>query len=792
MNKNIILKVYNKVVAIMLICVMAIAPCVVTPQTVKADDFATTLSKFPAGYRKALQKLHNKYPNWKFVPYNTGLEFNKVVDSEYANNRSLVHNSANALLKSNASGHYNKTTKQYIPVDAGSWVVTSKNTIAHFIDTRMFLDEENIFMFESLSYDSTGQTQAGVESILQGSFMYKTNIGYVDTKGKYISTNIKYSKQIMDAAKASGVSEYHLASKIIQEVGRSKNSKYAGMGGNGSVCGTYSSKYTGYYNFYNIGAYSGADPVANGLNYAKSGSSYQRPWNTPMKAISGGAKVIGETYINCGQNTNYYQKFNVNSASKYGLYNHQYMTNIYASPVAASLAADVYKSQKITALQKTFIIPVYKKMPYKALKVTLGDATKKGKTTDSVNLRKGPGTTYDTVKTLAKGQAITVKEGKLTKMPFGTRWLANPYWFKVSAKVGGKTYSGYLSPTYIQLNTEMNVFKDVKIELPRTVEKSGKIYYRSDNPAIATVDGSGNVTGKKKGSVTIFALGSTGSISGIRVKVNTEGVVLNKTKLTLYAHQSKKLKATVYPTNAKDKTVKYSSSNTKVATVTSAGKVKAIAPGTAKITAKPAVGASMKCTVTVKPAQPTAPKLKVKNSNYNTLKLSWTKDKTATGYVILRTTGNKEFKPIKYLDKNHNSYSDTKLKTGRKYKYKVSTYRTISKVNYYSSASNIVTIAPSLNKPKYSIARNNKGVIIKMQSVKGAQGFKIYQSTRKDKGFKKVAKIKVKSGSKSKLQKQIKKLKIGNTYYYKVRAYRTVSKKKVYSVYSKVKSIKYR
>ena len=97
------------------------------------------------------------------------------------------------------------------------------------MDPRNFLDENHIYMFEQLAYDSSSQTQAGVEAILQGSFMYKNNIGYIDTAGKYQTTNTLYSAQIMTAAKTAKVSAYHIASKILQEIGSKANSKYAGM-----------------------------------------------------------------------------------------------------------------------------------------------------------------------------------------------------------------------------------------------------------------------------------------------------------------------------------------------------------------------------------------------------------------------------------------------------------------------------------------------------------------------------------------------------------------------------------
>lgn len=67
------------------------------------------------------------------------------------------------------------------------------------MDPRNFLNEKHIYMFEKLSYDSTSQTQTGVEAILDNTFMHKTDIGYITTKAKYKSTDIKYSKQILEA-----------------------------------------------------------------------------------------------------------------------------------------------------------------------------------------------------------------------------------------------------------------------------------------------------------------------------------------------------------------------------------------------------------------------------------------------------------------------------------------------------------------------------------------------------------------------------------------------------------------
>ena len=562
------------------------------PTEVRADDaFETSIKGFPDSYKPYLRTLHTKYPKWKFVPYNTGLNFATVVSKQAANDKSLIENAYNSLLKSNASSDYNTSTGKYIAKDGGSWVTASSNCIAYFVDPRNFLNEKNIYMFEQLSYDAKNQTQDGVEAILQGSFMYKTNMAFINTSGKYKTTQILYSKKIMEAASTTKVSAYYIAARMLQEIGAKKNSKYAGMGASGSVCGEYSSAYTGIYNFYNIGAYTSSNPIANGLSWAKSGTTYQRPWTTPGKSIIGGAEYIGEKYINCGQNTTYFQRFNVRKDSTYSLYTHQYMTNIYGAANEGAYTAEAYDSLGIAGTAKTFIIPVYNNMPSKTNEVSLGVSGNKTATvSSSVNMRKGAGTEYDTVITLSKGDKVTVSKGVMTTVKFGVKWLNNPYWYKVSITKSGKKYSGYIAANYLSFTKEYNVIKGNKLKLPVVLKSSETVYYRSDNPAIATVDSTGNVTGKAAGTVVIRAFTANGSMGTCAVQVYNTGCILTPESYTLNLGSTKKLTATVYPTSETNKKVTYKSSNTKVATVSSTGKVKGVGQGTVTITAIPEVG----------------------------------------------------------------------------------------------------------------------------------------------------------------------------------------------------------
>ena len=87
--------------------------------------------------------------------------------------------------------------------------------------------------------------------------------------------------------------------------------------------------------------------------------------------------------------------------------------------------------------------------------------------------------------------------------------------------------------------------------------------------------------------------------------VAVTGVRLNKTSLSFTGTgSSQTLTATVSPSNATNKTITWSSSNTSVATVSN-GVVKAVGFGTATITAKSNNGKTASCSVTVNPIQPT-------------------------------------------------------------------------------------------------------------------------------------------------------------------------------------------
>ncbi|MCR5737451.1 MAG: SH3 domain-containing protein [Eubacterium sp.] len=680
-------------------------------KNVQAADtaFEKSIASFPESYKSYLRTLHIQYPNWKFVAYNTGIDFQTAVNAEFTNDRSLIENSFSKLLKSNElSSNYNASTGAYIAKDGGRWVAASKNCIAYFMDPRNFLDVEHIYMFEKLSFDSTTQTQAGVEAILEGSFMHNTKMAYLDKAGKYYTTNTLYSAQIMATAKKNNVSAYYIASKIIQEIGIKKHSKYAGMGGNGSVNGNYSKTYAGIYNFYNIGASSGADPVSNGLKWASSGSTYSRPWTTPMNSIDGGAKYIGETYINAGQNTIYYQRFNVNKASKNSIYTHQYMTNIYGAANEAALTCGAYENLGITALAKTFVIPVYSSMPDESNTITYGNTTTRATISSAVNVRKKANTSGELITTLAAGDAIYITKAIPTSAKFGTRWLGNPYWYKIKTTKGGKTYEGYISSAYATVDKEYNVAKGGTITLPVKLKTKETVYYRSDNPAIATVDSAGKITGKALGTVTMYAFTAAGqfAVSSVQVGVAVEKPSRVVMKAKPISYQSvklswaKKSNLTGYYIYRKIGNEKYKRIAKAQGTAKSY-KDQKLAVGTTyvyKMKAYRVVGQTTyksknSKAVTAKP-MPKKTKMTSAVLAGNAINVSWKKVNGATGYDVYRRTGTTgSFVKVKSIaGENVCSFSDTKTAKGKVYYYKVKVYNNYSGKTYRGKSSKAISI----------------------------------------------------------------------------------------------------
>lgn len=136
--------------------------------------------------------------------------------------------------------------------------------------------------------------------------------------------------------------------------------------------------------------------------------------------------------------------------------------------------------------------------------------------------------------------------------------------------------------------------------LLNSVPANARLEWRSSNPSVARVDSKGNVTGLSVGTSKITCTASTGQKASCAVGVSaaTVGVKLNTNSVTWEEGRSGHFKPTL---SSSVKSVTYKSSNTRVATVDKNGLLKAVAPGTCKITCASATDSNKYdvCTVTV-------------------------------------------------------------------------------------------------------------------------------------------------------------------------------------------------
>lgn len=191
----------------------------------------------------------------------------------------------------------------------------------------------------------------------------------------------------------------------------------------------------------------------------------------------------------------------------------------------------------------------------------------------------------------------------------------------------------------------------VKRVSPKNASKS--VTYKSSNTKIASVSSKGTVKGKKTGSVTITATSKVNKKVKASVKLKVKDLKPSKVSIpaALSLTNGKKaiVKTTVSPAGVYAP-VKFSSSNTKVATVSSTGTVTAKSAGkaviTAKLTQKNSKGKYLtaKTTVTVKKAEtkpeevPSAKKTDVFVSPAYIKSVMDGKQEESKNYVILDTS----------------------------------------------------------------------------------------------------------------------------------------------------------
>ena len=209
-----------------------------------------------------------------------------------------------------------------------------------------------------------------------------------------------------------------------------------------------------------------------------------------------------------------------------------------------------------------------------------------------------------------KNVATVSPDGVVTAVAAGTAIItataADGSGVKATCKI--TVTNPVIKVTKVTLNkTTASVVKGKTLTLTATVTPTNatnkNVTWKSSNTKIATVDGNGKVTAVAAGTVTITCTAiadksksATCKITVTNPAVKVTKLSMNKTSVDLLKGKTVQLKVTVTPSNATNKAVTWTSSNKKIATVTSNGLVKAVGTGTVTITAKAKDGSGKKVT----------------------------------------------------------------------------------------------------------------------------------------------------------------------------------------------------
>ena len=251
-------------------------------------------------------------------------------------------------------------------------------------------------------------------------------------------------------------------------------------------------------------------------------------------------------------------------------------------------------------------------------------------------------------------------------------------------------------------------------------------------------------------------------------------------RATVYLNETKELQLEIegYPDDLAQEFV-VTSDDTSVATVDNKGSVKFLKTGLVTITATSKDGnATTDVTIRVKETSPEITGMgdfMLAAYDGNATFMMWNPVDGATKYNIYRSTSKTgKYKLIKTINEVY--YEDLKLECGKTYYYKIEAVNSHSKK---TSSVHKVKVLPETIYMAFQEKVTDSTVKFSWYKT-NATGYEIYRSTKKTKGFKKIKTI-----TKNKtITYKDKKLKANTKYYYKIRTYKTVKGKKIYSKYS--------
>ncbi|WP_288683666.1 Ig-like domain-containing protein [uncultured Eubacterium sp.] len=241
----------------------------------------------------------------------------------------------------------------------------------------------------------------------------------------------------------------------------------------------------------------------------------------------------------------------------------------------------------------------------------------------------------------------------------------------------------------------LNQTRQLQVKITPSDTTNKNVQWTSSNNSVATVDSNGGVTSKNSGSTIITVTTHNGLKTEFFIEVETPvtNITLNSNEINLNPGEAFKLDATVNPSNASNKNIKWISANESIATVDQSGNVTADVAGTTYISAVSADGKVVAtCTVNVsKPVVTKPAKVKIKSAKKKGKKvtLKWKKISDAAGYVVYMKTNSGKFKAVKTVKKAKTVKAVISLKKENKYSFKIRAYKLDEETNVFGAYSKI-------------------------------------------------------------------------------------------------------
>ena len=360
-----------------------------------------------------------------------------------------------------------------------------------------------------------------------------------------------------------------------------------------------------------------------------------------------------------------------------------------------------------------------------------------------------------------------------------------------------------LNNSTLSLTTGQNFTLQAMLSPSNATNK--EVTWESSDAGVAAVSKDGVVTAKKAGKATIVAKAADESgkyascvVTVTEVKKEVTGVTLNKSSLNLGVGGSEVLSATVLPADATNKQVTWLSSTPSVATVSQSGVVTGVKEGTTQISVITADGSKTAiCSVTVSGQAQTEPGTQtggiIDPATGKTAAATFSGMEIELDYTSTAYNGSDKEPGVSIQDASGNDLTED-------VDYTLDYYNnlTVGKATVIVSGkgkyAGVIAGVRFTIKPKTVTVKSVKKASSRKLNVVWAShktqttGFQVRYATTKK--FKSGTYKTVTLTSKSATSKALTKLKAGKTYYVKVRAYKTVDGKKIYSSWSKVKSAK--